>query len=153
MLHSDRVFPVNVDLWLESSHGVKGQTWERQCARRNYPDVWSQDELSKRPNPWSMPPRLAQMWTQPTRSYIQAKNLLLVNKVDVQNNILYTLREASHVAEKAIFHLSFPALIYQKKFLVLKLMLTKPSALIWYVISIYYIESNFFHNFGSGGGG
>ena len=30
------------------------------------------------------------------------------NKVDVQNNILHTLREASHVGEKAIFHFSFP---------------------------------------------
>ena len=31
------------------------------------------------------------------------------NKVDVLNNILHTLREASHVGEKAIFHFSFPA--------------------------------------------
>ena len=31
------------------------------------------------------------------------------NKVDVQNNILHTLREAIHVGEKAIFHFSFPA--------------------------------------------
>ena len=30
------------------------------------------------------------------------------NKVDVQNNILHTLREASHVGEKAVFHFSFP---------------------------------------------
>ena len=45
------------------------------------------------------------------------------NKVDVQNNILHTLRKASHVGKKAIFHLSFPppppgpfrALIFQKK--------------------------------------
>ena len=29
------------------------------------------------------------------------------NKVDVQNNILHTLREASHVGEIAIFHFSF----------------------------------------------
>ena len=60
------------------------------------------------------------------------------NKVDVQNNILHTLREASHVGEKAVFHLSFQApprgpfraLIFQNKFLVPKLVLTKPSALI-----------------------
>ena len=32
-----------------------------------------------------------------------------LNKVDVQNNILNTLREASHVGEKAIFPFSFPA--------------------------------------------
>ena len=70
------------------------------------------------------------------------------NKVDVQNNILHTLREASHVGEKAIFHFSFPdppprafsASIFQKKFLVAKLVLTKPRGLIWYVTTIYYIE-------------
>ena len=32
-----------------------------------------------------------------------------IKKVDVQINILHTLREASHVGEKAIFHFSFPA--------------------------------------------
>ena len=61
------------------------------------------------------------------------------NKVDVQNNILHTRREASHVGEKEIFQFSFPAppplgifraLIFLNKFLVLKLMLTQPSALI-----------------------
>ena len=31
------------------------------------------------------------------------------NKVDEQNNILHTLREASSGSEKAIFHISFPA--------------------------------------------
>ena len=29
-----------------------------------------------------------------------------LDEVDMQNNILHTLREASHVGEKAIFHLS-----------------------------------------------
>ena len=62
-----------------------------------------------------------------------------INKVDVQNNILHTLREASHVGEMAIFHFSFPdrptprafsASIFQKKFLVAKLVLTKPRGLI-----------------------
>ena len=35
-------------------------------------------------------------------------NRLLINKVDVQNNILHTLREASRVGEKAIYHYAFP---------------------------------------------
>ena len=67
-------------------------------------------------------------------------HLKLQNKVDLQNNILHTLREASYVGGKAIFHISFPAplpppdpfraLVFQKRFLVPKLMLTKQSALI-----------------------
>ena len=72
------------------------------------------------------------------------------NKVDVQNNILHTLREASHGGEKAIFHFSFPVphpplglfglLKFQKKFLVLKLVPTQPRGLIWYVKTLYYTE-------------
>ena len=62
-----------------------------------------------------------------------------INKVDVQNNILHTLREASSVGEKAFFSLFTPSpppldyfrpLIFQKKFLVPKLVLAKPRGLI-----------------------
>ena len=60
------------------------------------------------------------------------------SKVDVQNNILHTLREASNVGEKAIFHFSFPpphprafsASNISKKILVGELVLTKPRGLI-----------------------
>ena len=61
------------------------------------------------------------------------------NKVDVQTNILHTLREASSVGERAFFHSSLQApppsehfrpLIFQKKFLVPKLVLAKPRGLI-----------------------
>ena len=77
----------------------------------------------------------------------------------MQNNILHTLREASHVGEKAIFHFSFPEpppesfrpLIFQKKFMLGKLVLTKQRGLIWYVTTIYYIEKSFFHSFGNPG--
>ena len=79
-----------------------------------------------------------------------------------KNKILHTLREASIVGEKVIIHLSFPApaprwpffgaLFFQKKFLVPKLVLTKPGDLIWYVTSIPYIESYFFAIFAMGGG-
>ena len=36
--------------------------------------------------------------------------IVLYNKVDVQINILHTLRKANHAGEKATFHLSFQAL-------------------------------------------
>ena len=86
------------------------------------------------------------------------------NKVDVQNNILHTPREASYVEKKNNFmNLSFLAppppfgpfwaLIFQKKCLVAKLVLTKPSGLIWYVTTIYYVESHFFTILAIGGRG
>ena len=59
------------------------------------------------------------------------------NKVDVQTNILHTLREASYVGEKAFFSPQAPPppehfrpLIFKKKFLVPKLVLAKPRGLI-----------------------
>ena len=80
----------------------------------------------------------------------------------MQNNILHTLREARYVGKKQFFELiissppppfgPFRALIFQKNFLVAKLVLTKPSGLIWYVTTIYYVESNFFTILAIGGG-
>ena len=80
----------------------------------------------------------------------------LLNKVDVQNIILHTLRQASHVGEKQFFTYNFhpprPApeafsgSNISKKVLVLKLMLTKPSDLIWYVTTIYIVSSGFLTN-------
>ena len=43
------------------------------------------------------------------RGHLDILTDLLVNKVEVQNNILHTLREANRAGEKAIFHFSFPA--------------------------------------------
>ena len=57
---------------------------------------------------------------------------------------MHTLREPSPVSEKAIFPFSFPSPpfsllglnFFQKKFLVYKLVLTRPRGFIWYVETI-----------------
>ena len=53
--------------------------------------------------------RYEPLWIKVATWYARVPHLKLQNKVDLQNNILHTLREASYVGGKAIFHISFPA--------------------------------------------